>query len=289
MFRPLLLCAYLGNPPSSQAELNPVWEGLLSSFAVDFEELLQEPTEAFPYSLFEDLSTNIAFDLPSFSSNTQNNKGIRRLQGNIRYNPMTYWYANIDAYYYLKEQSPWEPDFTYSFGYDDWNPYTLSFVYENQSPNRFRPNRAEGERVTHYLHGSYNFGWKFLLADFIAKPMLFDTDNEIACQLSHHFTPRYQDSSGMIQQHKRLWSLHCHYPIYGKWGLNLKFFYYPATHQQQPWDPDYTYELGYFDWEAGAFSVQYKNTSGNRYPWNDRPGDGAWHKGSVHFLWNLAW
>jgi hypothetical protein len=269
-------------------DLTPVWEGLRSSFAVDFWQLLEPPSAPFPASLWEGFNASMGLDLP-FAKGRDNRGALQRVQGSLRYNPMTYWYTHLDAFYYLREQAAWEPDFVYHFGYDDWHPYTLSLVYENQSPNRFRPNRAEGEQRTYFNQGVYSLGWKFLLWDTLAQPMLFDINREISCQISYHFAPRYQTMSGQVQTHKQSASLNCHYPIYDKWGLSLKFFHYPDPSQQQAWDPDYSYEIGYADWEPGSFSVLYKNSSGNRYPWNDSLGDGGWRKGSLHFSWNWPW
>jgi hypothetical protein len=202
---------------------------------------------------------------------------------------MTHWYAKLDAYYYFDEQQPWEGDFSYSFGYEDWTPYTLSVVYENQMANRFRPDRAAGEYFTHYLEGYYTFGWKFLLADTLAKPMLLDLKQNILCRAAYVFTPRYSDTLGNLHKHKQAWSLNCNYPIYDAWYFSVNLFYYPDPGQQQPWDADYTYEFGYAGWLPGGFSLQYKNYAGNRYPWNDTPGSGGFSSGGLYVSWNWKW
>ena len=42
----------------------------------------------------------------------------------------------------------------------------------------------------------------------------------------------------------------------------LSFFYYPFPFQQQPWDPDFTYGFGFFDWHPGSISIQYNKIHG---------------------------
>jgi hypothetical protein len=74
--------------------------------------------------------------------------------------------------------------------------------------------------------------------------------------------------------------------VYKFWYATSTLNYYPVASQQQPWDPDYTYGFGYFDFHPGKLSVQYNNYSGNRYPWRQR---GA-HTGT--FAWgglSLSW
>ncbi len=39
-------------------------------------------------------------------------------------------------------------------------------------------------------------------------------------------------------------------------------YYYPHRSQQQPWDPDFTYGFGYFDWHPRTFSLQLQQLRG---------------------------
>jgi hypothetical protein len=59
--------------------------------------------------------------------------------------------------------------------------------------------------------------------------------------------------------------------------------------QQQPWDPDFTYGFGYFDFHSGTFSVQYNNYSGNRFPWRHRgPHTGTFAYGGISISWGYG-
>jgi hypothetical protein len=66
--------------------------------------------------------------------------------------------------------------------------------------------------------------------------------------------------------------------------------YYPDKTQQQPWNPDYTYGFGFFDWHPGTISVQYNNYSGNRFKLSDRAaGTGHFQNGSISVAWSKSW
>ena len=46
------------------------------------------------------------------------------------------------------------------------------------------------------------------------------------------------------------------------------YFYVHPTLEKEPWDPDYTYGFGYFDWRSFRLSLIYGNWAVNRFPWN---------------------
>lgn len=289
----LALCLALLPLQAVYAANNPVWEGLQSSFALPFDDWLKEPQGGFWGQLFEGLELDAGINFP-LSADSRLIDGKRekhyspRIQATLLYKPLGYWFAKINAFYYLnrKAQAPWDPDFTYSFGYDDWHPYTLSLIYENYSANRFSPDRQAGEKNTAFDEGRYRFGWKFPLPDFLARPMLFAPDSQqISCVFEYHLSPRYQTENGERGRHKKNLLLDCIYPISGSWYFKSSFFHYFDADKQQPWDPDYAYELGY---KKDGFSIQYKNYTGNRFPWHDgKPGDGGFKNGSLSFSW--AW
>jgi hypothetical protein len=48
-------------------------------------------------------------------------------------------------------------------------------------------------------------------------------------------------------------------------------YYYPEEKlKKAPWDPDYSYGFGYFDWRSFRLSVTYGNWAVNRFPWNEQ-------------------
>jgi hypothetical protein len=66
--------------------------------------------------------------------------------------------------------------------------------------------------------------------------------------------------------------------------------YYPKKEQQQPWNPDFTYGFGYFDWHPGQLSIQYNNYSGNRFSSSEQAkGTGKFNNGSISIAWSKSW
>lgn len=213
------------------------------------------------------------------------------LQAELRINPATYWFAGITFYRYLYEdrQQPWNPDFTYTFGYDDWHPNTFSLTYGNYSGNRLDP----GPRETHsrFRQGTWSFGYKFRLPETLDRIFKADEKHQIGCNINGNITPRYSDlSTSSMKKYKRSVSLGCRYTLPSNLYANVTAFYYPERSQQQPWDPDFTYGFGYFDWRPGTITVQYNNYSGNRYPWRDSDsGQGGFRRGSISISWSRSW
>lgn len=220
------------------------------------------------------------------------------LQADLRFNPHSYWYGNITFYRYLMgdRQRPWNPDFTYGFGYDDWHPKTFSFGYGNYGGNRIFPERGrlvEGQREerTRFSQGVWSFGYKFALPDYLEPIFLVDETHQMGCITAFNFTRRYTDLETLsIKSAKRTLSLGCRYSTPGNLFANFTAFYYPDSSQQQPWDPDFTYGFGYFDYRPGTISIQYNNYSGNRFPWNDLSANqGRFKNGSISISWSRAW
>ncbi|HEX2545959.1 MAG TPA: hypothetical protein VHL79_13845, partial [Ramlibacter sp.] len=72
------------------------------------------------------------------------------------------WYAQFALFAYPEgdKQQPWDPDYTYGFGWEDPSPHGgLSLGYNNYSGNRF-PGRARGPGEGTFRSGSITLAWK---------------------------------------------------------------------------------------------------------------------------------
>ncbi|AUI68638.1 hypothetical protein [Beggiatoa leptomitoformis] len=296
----LFACPVWAEESPEKGEKDAVVDGILSSFSLPFEDLFKKKHESEWLNLWDEFSGNIGIDIPLRKTKPYNGLNSQGQQGrysvtfpiSLRYNPLSYWFANVNALLYLdkKLQAPWDSDFTYRFGYDDWHPYTLSLVYANYDGNRFHPNRALGERHTRFLEGTYRLGWKFPLTQMLAEPLLIDPNKTINCQMGFNLTPRYVDFVTESRlPHKQTVTMGCHYPIIEDWLFNFTLFWYPQADQQQPWDPDYTYNLTFSSSLPGNLALQYSNYSGNRYPWRDQRDAADVKDGSIGLSWSLAW
>ncbi len=284
---------------SSKAD-NPVLAGISSSFALPFGDLFDKPHESELRNLFDGFSVSLNTNIPIRRAieeiNSGNGSEGTRRSGTpttsvgFKYNPISYWFASIAFTKYWDEdlQRPWNPDFSYTFGYNDWHPYTFSLTYANYGGNRLNPDRAAGERRTHFKQGAWSLGWKFPLPKKVSRIFTFSDEGRVGCGIGYSLVPEYLDLASLsTKNNKRSFNFNCKYSIAGWWYFNFNIKHYPDDSQQQPWDPDYTYGFGYFDWHPGTISVQYNNYAANRFPWNKPPGGnaGGFKDGSISISW----
>jgi hypothetical protein len=212
---------------------------------------------------------------------------------NLKYVPLTSWFVAATFVKYLRSdlQKPWNPDFTYVFGYDDWHPYTFSAQYSNYGGNRLSPDRSKKERHTTFNAGSWNVSFKFPLPEVLHSLFLISEDDAVGCSVGANYTARYSDAaSNTVMKNKRTAALGCKYAFSNNWYFNFAVPQYLVKKQKQPWDPDYTYGFGYFDWHPGTWSIQYNNYSGNRFPWNPKsPNTGRFKDGSISISIGMTW
>lgn len=291
--------AWADRPERDEEVLRKIFAGLNDSFSLPLSDFLKKEYESEWMNLLSGFSGAHTFASPLIveAFDDGEGEGVRQRTGRtpvyrttVKYNPISYWFASATYYRYLdtRSQADWNPDFSYTFGYDDWHPYTLSLIYANYGGNRIFP--SDGESRTEFQQGTWSLGWKFPVPKDIADIFLVDRSGGIACALNFNLTPEYFDlAASENKDFKQVLSLGCKYIITGNWYINWAVNYYPDYSQQQPWDPDFTYGFGYFDWHPGSITVQYNNYSGNRYP-GRRSGDetGRFIDGEVMVSWSWA-
>ncbi|MGE4239243.1 hypothetical protein [Ramlibacter sp.] len=189
-------------------------------------------------------------------------------------------------YLRAERQQPWNPDFTYGFGYEDLSPGGWGLTYAN-----FTGTRIEGGRFN-FPQGQWSLVQRFLLSQALEDFFLAGNGDAVLCTVGGHLTPRYATAeSAELRHNKFALSLGCRYTLAGGVFAQATAFLYPRGEQQQPWDPDYNWALG---WEKatarGAWLMQYANYSGNRFPGREAArGEGGLRGGSVTLSWTAAW
>jgi len=274
-------------------ELDLIWEGVSSSFTFPIQELGEYK------SWYDGLSGNIGLNLPIEQSEAANiptgsTNGPTNYNStatlSLKYTIAGSWFVSTSFYHYLdsEQQQDWNPDFTYVFGYSDWRPYTLSLIYSNYGGNRFSP--ESGNKYTEFNQGTWSLGWKFPITSPFKEWFTFTEEGAIGCQVDFNLTPEYFDLESIryLRNQKTL-SLGCKYSIYGNWYVNGTGFYYFDPSYKQPWNPDFTYGFGYFDWRPGTITLQYNNYSGNRWNSSKRAKDtGHFRNGSITLAYSFS-
>jgi hypothetical protein len=286
-----VLAQSLDGPPPAESSGDPVLDGINSSFAFPVNDLLHRKHDSTIANLLDGLTVTPAIGIPLTSEQAGGvttgalNSASTTANVTLRYQPVGHWFAQATVYGYLQPErrARWNPDFTYSFGYDDWHPYTFSLVYSNYANNRFSPRK--GDPVTPFGHGTVSLGWKAPMPDKLARLLLVGEGRQINCRVGLNASPRYDRNDGGTGNWKTSANLGCRYPFTDRLFVDVNLFAY--AHGQQPWDPDYTYSFGLFDYRSNRFSIQYANYSGNRFPGRSRArNSGRFKDGGISISWN---
>jgi hypothetical protein len=213
------------------------------------------------------------------------------LQALLRWRPLADrgWFAQLGLLRYLNaaRQQPWNPDFTYSFGYDDGQP-GWSFFYANYTGTRWHPDRSLGQGHFNFLQGQWTARYRFELPPELQRVFLVGDGDRASCHTEAGLVPRYTRSSEPgLGSDKVSAALGCRYTRPDGWFAHGAAFAWPAG-RQQPWDPDYVYGFG---WSGpDGVTAQYANYSGNRWPGRTTgPGEGSFRSGSISISWGTGW
>ncbi|MEO8126464.1 MAG: hypothetical protein ABJF23_25430 [Bryobacteraceae bacterium] len=189
----------------------PMMQGPLSSFSMPLRDLLNQPQESERPNSFSGISVGLTLAYPLISAPYQPGTG-----------------KAVQAY-----RAPWNPDFTYVFGYADRHPDTFSFTYANYGGIRSFPDRNKKEKFTNFEQGGFALGYRWQLPRFLNRAISIQ-------ESPTGYTDRKLNSD---QRWKYRASLSFRYPVYEYWYATSTVNYYPQYSQQQPCDPDYTYGM----------------------------------------------
>jgi hypothetical protein len=182
----------------------------------------------------------------------------------VNWNPVSAWFARLTAYRFLDPAArrPWDPDFSYVLGYDDWRPGTPSLIFMHYGGNRWDGTGASP------LEGTLQVAQKL--------PALPEWPAGIGAwsgQVAYGWTPRYTDAAGATWANKHALSARADFVAWEWLRLWVSPHWYLAG-AQQPWDPDYTFGVGLAHWRPWTLGVSYANYAGTRFPWR-APASGA--------------
>ncbi|MBC5764217.1 hypothetical protein [Ramlibacter albus] len=180
-------------------------------------------------------------------------------------------------------RQPWHPDVAYAFGYERYEPGTFSLVYSNYTGTRLHPLRLN------FNEGQLSAGYKFALPEAV-QPLLLAGDGDTAlCSANLQWTGHYNEAAtGAPRDGRPSIALGCRYTHPSGWFGHFTALAWRRS-EQQPWDPDFTYGLGYAPPQWPGFVVEYANYSGNRWPGRDAaPGEGRLRSGSLLLGWTTS-
>ncbi len=173
----------------------------------------------------------------------------------------------------ISDKPHWISDYYFSLGYYNWRNHSFSFGYENYQPNNFdqlSPNDFWSNIKRSYFFLDYNLtfenphGYKFF-------PPTLDETSRVIIKPTFKIHPEYQDAENEFAGHlKVVLGGSVRYVILRNFYIEASAWYYPDKKTKLPWDPDFTYGFGRFDWRAFKFNFSYGNYIANRFPWNEK-------------------
>ena len=186
-----------------------------------------------------------------------------------------------------EETPPWISNMYYQIGWYDWHNKTMSFGYENYGPNRFGYDTNWGDNFMRgFFFASYNYD---LLYD--NSSLKFDDSSQIRITPVVRYSIEHTDKFGLEKggNHKIVLGSSIRWTIAKKLYIESAAYYYPDANTRLPWDPDFTYGFGYFNWQAFKLNVSYGNWIANRFPWDDKEMKHGFKNGEfkVMFTWAL--
>lgn len=170
-----------------------------------------------------------------------------------------------------KATARWISDYSYTIGRYHWKPNKFNYGYENYLNNKYTDNLQEmGDK---FLEGYYFLSYSNQLPEKIHKAIKLDESTNFKLVYFVRYSIRYRDEFNKIHFNggKTTLGIALRYTIikniYGEGAV----YYYPEEYKRQPWDPDYTYGFGYFDWRSFRVSLTYGNWAINRWPGEKTP------------------
>jgi hypothetical protein len=172
-----------------------------------------------------------------------------------------------------KATARWISDYSYTIGRYNWKPNKFNFGYENYINNKYSDNLAT--MAEKFLEGYYFVSYSHNLPEKIKHLISLDGTTNIKLVYFVRYYIKYRDqfneTHGGIISGKTTLGLSMRYTIYKNLYIEGAVYYYTNPAKRQPWDPDYTYGFGYFDWRSFRLYITYGNWAINRFEANKSP------------------
>jgi hypothetical protein len=166
-----------------------------------------------------------------------------------------------------KAAARWISDYTYSIGRYNWRPFKLNFGYENYQNNKYTDNLDQFAQKA--SEGYFFLSYGLALPDNVFKYIAIDSTTAFRVTPFVRWAFRYRDEMEQIHYEGKpcagtsarltlFWNLYVEGAVY--------YYFDDIGYRQLPWDPDYSYGFGYFDYRAFRLSLTYGNWAVNRFP-----------------------
>lgn len=191
-----------------------------------------------------------------------------------------------------KATARWISDYSYTIGRYHWKNRKFNYGYENYLNNKYRDNlKVMGEK---FLEGYYFLSYQHGVGDSLREKLKFDESTNFKFIYFVRYFIKYRDEfnviHGGLDNGKVVLGFAMRYTIWKNIYAEGGVYYYTEPQKRQPWDPDYSYGFGMFDWRSFRVSVTYGNWAINRWPGSKNlyPGYGfldGQFKATFNWIW----
>lgn len=164
-----------------------------------------------------------------------------------------------------KAAARWIADYSYSIGRYNWRPYRFNFGYENYINNKYTDDFDQF--LEKFTEGYYFLSYNATVPDEIVKKVRLDSTTSIKFVPFVRYAFRYRDPAEVVHYDgKPTAGMSCRATLFRNFYVEgAVYYYFQPMFTQLPWDPDYSYGFGYFDWRSFRMSITYGNWAINRF------------------------
>jgi hypothetical protein len=184
----------------------------------------------------------------------------------------------------------WIADYTYSIGRYNWRPRKFNFGYENYINNKYTDDIETFSEK--FMEGYYFLSYNYVFPEYITQKIKLDSTTHIKLTPFFRFAARYRDENEIVHyEGKPTIGVSSRITLIRNFYLEGGLYYYfQPVFRQLPWDPDYTFGFGHYNWRSFRLSVTYGNWAINRFPGKEKTySDYGFLDGVLKVTFNWIW
>ena len=187
----------------------------------------------------------------------------------------------------------WLSNMYYGIGNYNWENKTFSYGYENYQPNRFD---GTYDFMDNLKRGFFFINYNYYLLNqqdnfSSSKLFIFDETSQIYISPFVRYQYEHTDRFGVnvLGNNKFTLGASARYVVWNNLYIEGAAYYYPTADSKMPWDPDFTYGFGYFNWKSFKLNFSYGNWIANRFWWNQKEMKNDFSNGEFKLSFTYIW
>jgi len=186
----------------------------------------------------------------------------------------------------------YQPEYYYTFGYDDYHDDTWSFVYSNYQNNRFLS--RDDPYASSFTNGTWELSYKTKIKDFSLKASASYIPAENLQILALNSSNKLTDNTKLYMKYEHYFtnnqerlSIAVKSKLSSKIFVEAGIYLYSDLNKELSYESDYYYSFGWKDPRPKHFSFVYSNQyMPTRFPWR-KQADIPFNSGNLSISYNF--